>query len=141
MKKQGDQSVSARFSYMMGSDQLATRLRHLRKQSRDAGRLYDIMQSDAGKWMLSYIEGELASVRTLYRAIPMGVAESLELFRAAQYAETMLMEIVSRLKNTPESREVLDKEIEILDNRLRKLMSQPDDGSGSLRLVPPDLKQ
>ena len=96
-------------------------------------------QSEPGKWMISFIEGELSSVRSLYRTIPVGTPEALELFRSIQFADETMSGIVYRLKNTPESCEDIDKEIQMLDNRLRSM--RETGGSEAQRLVPKELTE
>lgn len=139
MKQATSQSMMGKLSSMMGVDQLQARLRHLRGQSEQARRIFDMAQSEPGKWMISFIQGELASVRSLYRTIPVGAQESLECFRAIQFADETMSGIVYRLKNTPESREDIDKEILMLDNRLRSM--RETGGHEAQRLVPKELTE
>lgn len=139
MKQSSPQNMMGKLSAMMGVDQLQARLRHLRTQSEQARRIFDMAQSEPGKWMLAFIQGELAAVRSLYRTIPVGTPEALELFRSIQFADETMTGIVYRLKNTPASRDDLDKEIQILDNRLRSM--RETGGNEAQRLVPKELTE
>lgn len=111
--------------------------RHLTKVNAESGRLADIMHTEVGKWVATFFEDEIGLTRQMYRMIPMGIHDAAEQLRCLQAVETKLMEMRDRLKSSPQSRELLDAQIQMLDNSLRSTR-QPADSNAN-RLVPEEI--